>query len=265
MKQNTQIFGILNITPDSYYDGGLFQQTEKAVAHALQMQEDGADWIDVGGESTRPGASFVTLEEETERVIPVIRELKKQLRIPISIDTYKPKVAKLAIEAGASMINDISGLSDPDMVRIAIDSNVLTCVMHMQGTPENMQIAPSYPNGIIPELLDWFEKKIDYLLKAGMKSENIILDPGIGFGKTPLQNLEIIKNIAEFKRFDLPLLLGLSRKSFIMHYIKKPREELLPATIALASFLVQQKVDYLRVHDVGSHRDTITILDGLFT
>jgi dihydropteroate synthase len=263
MKQNTQIFGILNITPDSYYDGGLYQENKKAIAHALQMQEDGADWIDVGGESTRPGASFVTLEEEIERVIPVIRELKKQLKIPISIDTYKPEVARLAIEAGASMINDISGLSDPEMVKIAIDYNVPVCVMHMQGSPENMQIAPSYPRGIIPELLEWFERKIDHLLKSGMKSENIILDPGIGFGKTPIQNMEIIKNIAQFKRFGLPLFLGLSRKSFIMHYVKKPREELLPATIALASFSVQQRVDYLRVHDVGSHRDTITILDGL--
>ena len=263
MKQNTQIFGILNITPDSCYDGGLYQENEKAIAHALKMQEEGADYIDVGGESTRPGASAVSLDEEIARVIPVIRQLKEALKIPISIDTYKPKVAKLAIEAGASMINDITGLSDPEMVKVAIECDVPVCVMHMQGTPETMQMAPSYPNGIIPELLNWFEKKIENLLKAGMKLDNIILDPGIGFGKTPKQNLEIIKEIARFKRFGLPLFLGLSRKSFIMHYVKKPREELLPATIALASFLVQQKVDYLRVHDVGSHRDTITILDGL--
>lgn len=265
MKQNTQIFGILNITPDSCYDGGLYRETEKALVRARQMQNEGADWIDVGGESTRPGASFVSEEEELKRVIPIIRALKKTLKIPISIDTYKPKVAALAIDAGASMINDISGLSDPEMVEVAINSNVKTCVMHMQGNPENMQIAPSYPNGVVSELLEWFEKKIDQLQKAGMKRENIILDPGIGFGKTPAQNLEIIKNIAQFKRFELPLFLGLSRKSFIMHYVKKPREELLPATIALASFLVQQKVDYLRVHDVGSHKDTITILDGLTT
>ena len=263
MKQNMQIFGILNITPDSCYDGGLYQENDKAIVHAIQMQKEGADWIDVGGESTRPGASFVSEDEEIARVIPVIRELKKVLNIPMSIDTYKPKVAALAIEAGVTMINDISGLSDPEMVKLAIDSDLPVCVMHMQGTPENMQIAPSYPNGIISELLDWFEKKIDNLQNAGMKRENIILDPGIGFGKTPLQNMEILKNIAHFKRFQLPLFLGLSRKSFIMHYVKKPREELLPATIALASFLVQQKVDYLRVHDVGSHRDTLTILDGL--
>lgn len=263
MKQNTQIVGILNITPDSCYDGGLYQQTEKAIAHALQMQQEGADWIDVGGESTRPGASFVSLEEEIARVIPVIRELKKQLKIPMSIDTYKHKVAELALEAGVSMINDISGLSDPEMLSLAIDRSVPVCVMHCQGTPENMQIAPSYPKGVVPELLEWFENKVDHLLKTGMKPQNIILDPGIGFGKTPAQNMEILKNIAQFKRFGLPLLLGLSRKSFIMHYVKKPREELLPATIALASFSVQQKVDYLRVHDVGSHKDTITILDGL--
>lgn len=240
----TQIIGILNITPDSFYDGGSYLETEKAVARALQMEKEGADWIDVGGESTRPGATPVPLEEEIARVIPVISELKKYLKIPISIDTYKPKVAQLAIEAGATMINDVSGLSDPEMLKLAIESNVLTCVLYSEP----------------------FEKKIDHLLNAGMKKENIILDPGIGFGgKTPAQNLEIIKNIAQFKRFGLPLYLGLSRKSFIMHYVKKPREELLPATIALASFLVQQKVDYLRVHDVGSHRDTITILDGILT
>lgn len=265
MKQNTQILGILNITPDSYYDGGLHQEAEKAITRALQMQEEGADWIDIGGESTRPGAAQVSLEEELARVIPIITELKKQLKIPISIDTYKPQVAKLAIEAGASMINDISGLSDPEMIKVALEANVLTCVMHCQGNPENMQIAPSYPKGVTHELLEWFEKKIDHLLKAGVNPKNIILDPGIGFGKTPAQNLEIIKNISQFKRFQLPLFLGLSRKSFIMHYVKKQRDELLPATIALAAFCVQQKVDYLRVHDVGSHRDTITILDGILT
>lgn len=238
----TQIIGILNITPDSFYDGGSYQETEEAVARALQMEKEGADWIDVGGESTRPGATPVPLEVEIERVIPVIRELKKYLKIPISIDTYKPEVALLAIEAGATMINDVTGLSDPKMLELAISSGVLTCVT----------------------LSEPFEQKIDFLLNAGMKKENIILDPGIGFGgKTPAQNLEIIKNINQFKRFGLPLYLGLSRKSFIMHYVKKPREELLPATIALAAFLVQQKVDYLRVHDVGSHRDTITILDGI--
>ncbi len=250
MTQNTQILGILNITPDSFYDGNLYQETEKAVARALQMQNEGADWIDVGGESTRPGATPVPLEEEIKRVIPIIRELKKHLKIPISVDTYKPEVARLAIEAGAKMINDVSGISNPEMLKLAIDANVLTCVMHA-GNPET--------------IFDWFEQKIDQLLKSGMSPKNIILDPGVGFGKTPAQNLEIVKNIAQFKRFKLPLFLGLSRKSFIMHYVKKPREELLPATIALASYCVQQKVDYLRVHDVGSHRDTITILDGILT
>lgn len=250
MTQNTQILGILNITPDSFYDGNLYQETEKAVARALQMEKEGADWIDVGGESTRPGATPVPLEVEIKRVIPIIRELKKHLNIPISVDTYKPEVARLAIEAGASMINDVSGLSNPEMLKLAVEANVLTCVMHA-GNPEN--------------IFDWFEQKIDHLLKSGMNPKNIILDPGVGFGKTPAQNLEIVKNIAQFKRFKLPLFLGLSRKSFIMHYVKKPREELLPATIALASYCVQQKVDYLRVHDVGSHRDTITILDGILT
>lgn len=265
MKQYTQIFGILNVTPDSCYDGGRYLTIDAAIERAREIEQEGADFIDIGGESTRPGAAVVSEEEEIRRVIPIIKELKRQIKIPISIDTYKPKVAELALEAGASLINDISGCSSLEMIAIAHHYAVPISVMHMQGTPATMQKAPHYPGGVLPELLEWFERKIDSLLKAKISPSKIILDPGIGFGKTAEQNVEIIQNLPLFKKLGFPLLLGLSRKSFIMHYVKKPREELLPATLAVASFAIQQKVEFLRVHDVGSHRDAITILDGILS
>lgn len=259
--KKTQLFGILNTTPDSFFDGGKYFNFKNAIQRGIQIEQEGADWIDIGGESTRPNASYVSAEEEMVRVLPVIRELKNLVKIPISIDTYKPEVAKAALEAGASLINDISGLSSPEMVAIAKDYQCPVCVMHMQGTPSTMQINPCYPLGVVQELLLWFEKKIDSLLSNGISQ--IILDPGFGFGKTVQHNIELLKNISEFKKFGYPLFLGLSRKSFIMHTIKKSREELLPASIAVASFAKLQKVDYLRVHDVGSTRDAMTILDGI--
>lgn len=265
MGKKPQIFGILNVTPDSCYDGGQYLKEQAAIARACEMEAEGADWIDIGGESSRPGALPVPEDEEIHRVIPVIKALKKNIKIPISIDTYKPKVAKLALEAGASFINDITGLENREMIAVAKEFRVPVCVMHMQGTPGTMQKAPSYPRGVVFELLEWFEKKIEHLLKENFFPSQIILDPGIGFGKTAEQNIEILQNLSHFKKFGFPLFLGLSRKSFIMHYIKKTRSELLPATLAVASFAIQQKVEFLRVHDVGSHRDVITILDGILS
>lgn len=263
INMKTQLFGILNTTPDSCFDGGKYFTLESAVKRGIQIEQEGGDWIDIGGESTRPNASYVSIEEEKNRVIPVILELKRQIKIPISIDTYKPEVAEAALKAGASFINDITGLSSPEMRAVAKHYQCPVCVMHMQGTPSTMQINPCYPQGVVPELLHWFEEKIERLLACGISQ--IILDPGFGFGKTVQQNIELLKNISEFKKFGLPLFLGLSRKSFIMHTIKKSRDELLPSSIAVASFAIQQKVDYLRVHDVGSTRDAINILDGIIT
>jgi dihydropteroate synthase len=265
MKKNTQLFGILNITPDSCYDGGQYFDLELAVKRGIRIEQEGADYIDIGGESTKPNAVFVTEDEELRRVIPVIKALKSQIKIPISIDTYKPNVAEAALLAGATIINDISGLSNPRMVDIALEFDVPVCVMHMQGNPATMQIAPDYPRGVTIEMLEWFDHKIESLLAVGMNPSRIILDPGIGFGKTAVQNVELLQNLPLFKKLGFPLFLGLSRKSFIMHYISKPREELLSATLAVASYAIQQRVDYLRVHDVGSHRDAITILDGILS
>lgn len=265
MKIKTQLFGILNVTPDSCYDGGRYLELEAACKHGMEMEKEGADWIDIGGESTRPGAKYVSETEEIERVLPVIKALKNSINIPMSIDTYKPHVAEKALLAGARAINDITGLQDPEMVALAKDFDVPVCLMHMQGTPMTMQLAPSYPQGVVPELLSWFSKQIERLLSNGIKDSQIWIDPGIGFGKTAEQNMEILRCSKDFKKLGFPLFLGLSRKSFMMHYIRKPREELLSATLAAACYAVQQNVDYLRVHDVGSHRDAITLLDGILS
>lgn len=265
MKIKTQLLGILNVTPDSCFDGGRYLGLEAALKRGIEIEKEGADWIDIGGESTRPGAKYVSEDEELERILPVIKELKNLVKIPISIDTYKPHVAKQALLAGANAINDITGLQDPEMLALAKEFAVPVCVMHMQGTPTTMQIAPSYPNGVIPELLSWFDRHIEHLLSKGIKASQIWVDPGIGFGKTADQNMEILRHLNDFKKLGFPLFLGLSRKSFMMHYIKRTREELLSATLAAACYAMQQDVDYLRVHDVGSHRDAITLLDGILS
>lgn len=259
----TKILGILNVTPDSSYDGGHYYSFESAIARGLQMEKEGADWVDVGGESTRPDALPVHEAEELRRVIPVIKELVKNLKIPISIDTRKAKVAEAALNAGAKMINDISGLASPEMVAVARNYQVPVCIMHMQGTPETMQLAPSYPEGVTHSLIEWFKTKIDRILKAGIQSSQIILDPGIGFGKTVAHNLEILHNLPQFGELGFPLLLGLSRKSFMMKYLEKSRNELLAASLAVNSYAVLHNVEFLRVHDVECHRDAIRILEAV--
>lgn len=260
-KTDTKLMGILNATPDSCYDGGWYQTIEAAVKRALQIEAEGGAWIDVGGESTRPDAAPVELSEELKRVIPIILAIKEVTKLPISIDTRKPQVAAAALEAGATMINDVTGLSHPEMIEIAKDAKVLVCIMHMQENPETMQKNPSYPRGITIELVEWFQKKINALTDAGLSENQLILDPGIGFGKTVAHNFEILQNLSQFKAMGLPLLLGHSRKSFLMHHLKKSqRIELLPATLAVASFAVWNEVDILRVHDVESHKDVVEVL-----
>lgn len=250
--------GIVNATPDSFYGGG--KSVETLVAQAIAMEKDGADFIDIGGESTRPGAEKIGIEEELDRVIPVIQELKSKVSIPISIDTYNPEVAKAAIDHGAALINDITGLENPSMQKLAAATGVTVCVMHMQGTPKDMQINPVYPNGILPDLVEWFEKRISLLLKNGISEDQIILDPGIGFGKTVAHNHEILHNLHKLKAIGFPLLIGLSRKSLIGKLLGKPPESLLAATIALNTWAILNQVDVIRVHDVKEHRDVLDIL-----
>jgi dihydropteroate synthase len=263
----TKLMGILNVTPDSCFDGGFYFEVGKAVERARQIASEGADWIDIGGESTRPGASPVSLEEELHRVLPVIKCVKEELTIPLSIDTYKPEVAKLALELGASMVNDITGFSQPQMVCLAKEYRAKMCVMHMQGGgPQTMQKAPHYPRGIVLDLKEWFERKLDHLLSQGISPSQIYLDPGLGFGKALADNFEILQNLEVFINLGFPLVLGHSRKSFMLHFLnKQTRGELLPASLSVAAWGVLKGVEMLRVHDVGHHADLAKILSRLIT
>lgn len=256
-----KLMGILNATPDSFYDGNRYFSFESAIAHGIELYEQGADILDIGGESSRPGAPQVPAEEELRRVIPVIKYLSKHIPIPISIDTVKPEVARAAIEAGASFINDISGFSNPEMCNAAKKTDADICVMHMQGVPATMQNNPLYPEGIIAHLLQFFQERIKSLLQKGIKKEKIILDPGIGFGKTVADNFQIIQNLHLLKSIGYPVLVGFSRKSFMMKTLNKTRDQLLPATIAMNTVALMASVDYIRVHDVGPHRDVIDLMD----
>ncbi|KAF3363123.1 Dihydropteroate synthase [Chlamydiales bacterium STE3] len=256
----TKIMGILNITPDSCYDGGRFFALEKALNRAFSMVEEGADLIDVGGESTRPGASPVPLDEELRRVIPVIKAIREESTIPISIDTMKPEVAEEAIRAGATMINDVTGFDDLKMIDTARKHGVALCVMHMKGNPLTMQNDPHYEEGIIPCLLDWFAKKIDRLISSGIDKNKIILDPGIGFGKTVVDNVKILQNVPKLQKLGFPLLLGASRKSFLTKICNKERDQLLAASLAAHMTGAIAEVDYIRVHDVREHRDMLSFL-----
>ncbi len=253
MALTTKIMGILNVTPDSCYDGGRYLELEKAIAHGLKLYRDGADVVDIGGESTRPGAEPVGEAEELRRVIPVIEGLRAHLPIPISIDTKKPAVAAQALAAGATLLNDITGFRDPAMVSLAANSNCDICVMHMQGEPKTMQLNPHYPEGVITHLLRWFTERTDSLIQAGIAKERIILDPGIGFGKTVDHNIEILQNLRRLRDLGFRLLLGVSRKSFMQKITGKERETLLPPTIAVNTLMMVEGVDIIRVHDVAEH------------
>lgn len=256
--------GILNVTPDSCYDQGQWFDQSVAIQRGIQMSQQGANWIDIGGESTRPGAAPVPEAEELRRVIPVIRALKKEIATPLSIDTVKASVAEAALESGVTLINDVSGFRDPAMRQVAAASQAPICVMHMLETPATMQINPHYPEGIIPFLLDWFKKRIDLLLSAGVQEQNIILDPGIGFGKTVADNVEIVHNLHKIKALGFPVLIGLSRKSFLGRIIDKTYPDLLPVTLAVNTLAVRAQVNIIRVHDVAEHRDLINLLTHMF-
>ncbi|MDP1834629.1 MAG: dihydropteroate synthase [Chlamydiales bacterium] len=260
---STKIMGILNVTPDSCYDGGQYDTLDRAVAQAQKLCADGADILDIGGESTRPGADSVSIEEELRRVIPVIQAVRPHVRIPISVDTSKAEVAAAAVEAGATLINDVTGFSDYAMREVAVSTETEICVMHMQGQPRTMQLNPHYPEGIITHLLNWFDQRIQELVDFGIKEENIILDPGIGFGKTVAHNIEIIQNLPELRALGFRVLVGISRKSFMAKITGKDRDELLPPTIAINTLMMMENVDIIRVHDVAEHRMVREVLEPL--
>lgn len=256
--------GILNVTPDSFFEDSRFFKEEEAIERGVAIYQEGADILDIGGESTRPYAIQVDEKEEMRRVIPVIQELKKLIPIDISIDTMKPRVAAEAVKAGASIINDVSGFSSPEMREVAASTHLPICVMHMQGTPQTMQENPSYPEGIVAHLIKWFENRINLLIKDGIKEKNIILDPGIGFGKTVADNLEIIHNLHKLKAIGFPIAIGFSRKSFIAKLLNKPAKDLLSATIAMNTLAILSEASVIRVHDVRDHRMVIDILKKVF-
>lgn len=244
------VMGILNVTPDSFSDGGRFLDIESAVARAHLMKEQGADIIDIGGESTRPGASEVSVEEEISRVVPVIERLKDQLPIPISIDTRKAGVAERACRAGASIINDISGLeNDSNIAGIAMKYGAYLILMHMRGTPDTMQSNLHYDD-LIPEISGFLFEAANKALDLGVAKNKIIIDPGIGFGKSVEHNFSIIKNIPAFKKLGYPVLIGASRKSFIGNTLNLPVESRLEGSLAAAVSAAIYGADIIRVHDV---------------
>lgn len=249
LSARTQLMGVLNVTPDSFSDGGRFLSYTTAVERARQMVLEGADIIDIGGESTRPGAKSVTLEDEVNRTIPVIEELAGELDVPLSIDTYKPEVARRALDAGASIINDISGLRDDGMIELAAERGIPVIIMHMQGTPQDMQLKPSYAD-VVAEVIDWLDGQAEKAIIAGLPSNKILIDPGIGFGKNLEHNLELIRRLSEFRSLGYPVVLGTSRKSFIGAVLDLPVEERVEGTLATVTYGITQGANIIRVHDV---------------
>ncbi len=250
LGSRVQVMGIVNATPDSFSDAGLFVSTEAAVQGALRMVEQGADIIDVGGESTRPGSEPVSHEEELARVIPVIERLASQIGVPISIDTYKPEIAEQALQAGASIVNDVTGLADERMVKLVAEKSVSIIIMHMKGLPKTMQENPTYED-LMGEISQFFSERAAKALAAGLGYDKIMVDPGIGFGKTLEHNLEIMYRLSEFKSLGYPIVLGPSRKSFIgLALGGLPVDERLEGTAASVAYGIAQGANVVRVHDV---------------
>ncbi len=255
--------GILNVTPDSFWDGGRYYAPEAAVAHGVELASQGADILDIGGESTRPRALPVSTEEELRRVMPVLEQLAGQIAVPISIDTRKPEVARAALEAGASIINDIgANRDDPAMWRLVSETGAGYVCMHMQGTPETMQVHPTYED-VLNEVSSFFFSRLRQLSHCGVSHEQIILDPGIGFGKTVEHNLRLIGGMQRFREFGRPLLLGVSRKSFIGKVTGAEADGRLPGALACACLAVETGVEIIRTHDVGETVQALRLTEAI--
>ncbi len=261
-KNTPLIMGILNITPDSFSDGGQFLQSQQYLSKAESIVMEGADIIDIGGESTRPGAKIISVQEEIDRVIPAIEAIKTQFDIAISIDTSKPEVMKLAVKAGAEMINDVCGLRVSHALETAAELAVPVCLMHMQGSPRTMQKKPFYYN-VTEEVIAFLQDRVTTCLSQGMKKENIILDPGFGFGKSVQDNLTLLKNLNTLCALNYPVLAGLSRKSMLGDITGKKTEKRLPASISAALLAAQQGAKIIRVHDVDETSDALKLLNAI--
>ena len=258
-----QIMGILNVTPDSFSDGGRWQAEDALAARIDQLLAEGADLIDVGGESTRPFAQPVGEVEELARVLPTVRAVRRRSEVPVSVDTTKAAVARAALEAGADLINDISALRhDPAMVEVVRDSGCRVVVMHRLGTPGDMQLAPHYED-VVAEINRFLAGRIAWLEEQGVDRSRVIVDPGLGFGKTLEHNLDILRNVAAFKQHGCPLLIGHSRKSFLGRLLDLSVAERDPATAMVSALLTGRGVDILRVHDVRASRQAVLLAEAL--
>lgn len=256
------LMGIINVTPDSFSDGGRFLEPNAAIEHGLRLVGEGADILDIGGESTRPYAQAVETSEELRRVMPVVEALVRRAGVPVSIDTSKAAVAQAALDAGAELINDVTGLEgDPKMVEVAIRTQAAVCVMHMQGTPQTMQDRPSYHN-VVEEVFAYLAARRNALEAAGISRDRIAVDPGIGFGKTPEHNIELLAQAFRFHSLGCPVLVGHSRKSFIGKVLGNSTPDPIAGTIGVALALARHGVQVLRVHDVDAVRQALVLFEA---
>ena len=261
---NTHVMGILNVTPDSFSDGGHYLDVQQAVAHAETMIAEGATLIDIGGESSRPGASSVSVDEELARVVPVVHALANAVDIFISVDTYKAEVAQRALQAGAHIVNDITALTgDPNMAAVVAEMEAGVVLMHMKGTPRTMQQAPKYKD-VVNEVRAWLEKRVRNAEAQGIATERIIIDPGIGFGKTTEHNLQLLKRLSEFQALNSPLLIGTSRKAFIGNILNVPVTARVEGTAATVCWAIAHGADIVRVHDVKANVHAARMTDVLY-
>jgi dihydropteroate synthase len=258
------VMGVINVTPDSFSDGGRLPGPEEAIRYGVQLVEEGADLLDIGGESTRPGAKPVPPEEELARVVPVVSGLASRTRVPLSVDTTKAEVARQCLEAGAHIINDVTALQgDAAMMEVARRNGAGVILMHMQGTPATMQINPTYEN-VVADIARFFEERLEALRAGGMAPERVVLDPGIGFGKTLEHNLALLARLEEYQRFGRPVCLGVSRKGFIGRVLGRPVEQRLAGSLSAICFaLGRQAVQIVRVHDVHETRDAVTLFTAI--
>jgi dihydropteroate synthase len=258
------VMGIVNVTPDSFSDGGRFSDAEAAVAHGLALVREGADLLDVGGESTRPGAVPVSLEEELARVLPVVQGLVSRTSVPLSVDTSKAEVARRCLEAGAQVVNDVTALrGDADMAAVVRDFGAGIILMHMQGTPATMQVGPTYAD-VAREVGEFLEARLQAAADLGIARSRVVLDPGIGFGKTAAHNLELLARLGELQRLGRPVCLGVSRKGFLGKLLERPLGDRLAGSLAAVCFaLAQDAAQIVRVHDVAPTRDAVTLFAAL--
>jgi len=264
IEKQSLIMGILNVTPDSFSDGGKYLEKNNAINHALAMIDNGADIIDVGGESTRPFSDPVSLDEEISRVIPVIEGIRKESDVCISIDTTKSEVATAALNSGASLINDVSAMEvDPLMIDVALKFDCPIIIMHMKGNPKSMQDNPQYES-LISDIKDYLQERVDFIVSKGINSKKIVIDPGIGFGKTVENNFEIINNLNHFTKMGFPVMLGASRKSFIGISLDLPEEDRLEGSLAANIIGLQNGAKIFRVHDVTETNKAFVIANKIF-